>query len=130
MNINIKDTPIYSMSLGPSSSGIVMGVRLKDRDVHLTYCLNMKGELDCHIKDNGETVWRETVTVDEMEKMFKKAFERGTFKWRPSQKLMVLDAKVFEVPETIVGKTTIVDILSYLQNMASLPWTNKRHGNG
>lgn len=96
LHLTIADIPLISMYLSPTVSGFTMGVRSLERNVKLTYCVNLAGEVDCHIKDNGEIIWQKTCPQEEMMKRIEKAFRKSVYKWKPRHKIIILNQEQME----------------------------------
>lgn len=96
LHLTIADIPLISMYLSPTVSGFTMGVRSIERNVKLIYCVNLAGEVDCHIKDNGEVIWQKTCPQEEMMKRMERAFRKSIYKWKPRHKIIILDQELLD----------------------------------
>lgn len=117
MHLTLADIPIVSMYFSPTVSGFTMGVQSLERNVKLTYCVNLAGEIDCHIKDNGEIIWQKTCPQEEMMKRLEQAFDKSAYKWNPRQKIAVLNPELlayFNKPGSYDKKTMNFELEGFL----------------
>ena len=125
----LNDIPVFSILVNPDISGFTLGLKLKGRSVKVTYCINLDGLLDCHIKDNDEVVWQVTRTIEDTERRLKKEIKKGSFKWKPRQRILILDERMLEALGSIdvaAGKKTEFDLGHYLVSVAKIPRASRR----
>ncbi len=100
-----------------------MGVRSLERNVKLTYCVNLAGEVDCHIKDGGEVIWQKTCPQEEMMKRLEKAFRKSIYKWKPRHTIIILDQELldyFNQPSSDDLKTLNFELENYLKHAVQM----------
>ncbi len=117
LQYTMANLPILSMYLSPTVSGITIGLRSLKRNVKLTYCINLNGEFDCHVKDDGDIVWQKTCPQSEMMKRLEGMFKKSMFRWKPRQKIIRLDPRLldhFNGIHASPGKTIDIDLEGFL----------------
>jgi hypothetical protein len=117
LQLTLADIPIMSMYFSPTVSGFTMGLRSLQRNVKLTYCVNLAGEVDCHIKDDGKVIWQKTCPQEEMMKRLEKAFKKSIYEWKPRQKIIIFNPELLDYFNQLSldnRKTINVDLEGYL----------------
>jgi hypothetical protein len=122
MKMMAFEETLCSLFVAPRPSGIVIGLLWtkgegSTRNVHLTYYLKKDGKLNCHIKDRDVKVWEDEISIDELREKLLVAFEKCRYRWKPNERVFVLDPRMLEMwkrHSTVTAMSTNVDMVGYL----------------
>ena len=103
---------MLSFILEESSSGVVIFIANQSVNIHFTYCLDPGGALNCHIKLNGEEVWRMRKTPEEFEEDLRRIVEEYSFEWDNDDEVFIYPRMSFfddQRASALQGKETVYD---------------------
>jgi len=87
-----------------ASSGIITGIVKEGENLHLTYCMDLGGCWNCHIKFNGETLWQERKAPKELIGDIIESIRDSTVSWKNKDYVLAIDPKLFKKIEEYISR--------------------------
>lgn len=122
ININASQAEIVSLFKKQTSTGLVVGIRKEGVDLHLESCTDPVGQINCHIKHNGEMVWIQKARPRIFARNLTKAIDDSLYSWKNKDEVLAFKKNSFldvNKQYDLSRETVNVDLLDLIKRCSS-----------
>ncbi len=87
---------IASVLAAQSSSGLVIALDRSGEDLHLTYCIDPSGMMNCHVKHNGVVLWERKAAPQDVLNDILEAIRDESITWKNKDIVLQIDTSSLE----------------------------------